>query len=82
VIDVYFQTPFGTCCFGGLRLELIDPATNGVLGTVSSVSPTPRLEDQGIGRVTLPASRRYLIRVTGVDDRYGSGVYRFRVVAP
>lgn len=80
-IEVYFQTPNGTCCFEPLVLELMDPSSDAVLGSLSSRNPTANLEDQSTGVVALPRTGDYRLRVRGGTDRYGTGAYRFRAVS-
>jgi hypothetical protein len=77
-VEVYFQTPLGSG-FEGLVLELINPATGAVLGSVSSQNPTQQLEEQGTGPVVLPSTGAYMVRVRGVSDSLGRGRYRLQV---
>jgi hypothetical protein len=79
-VQVYFQTPQGVCCFDPLLLEVMDPANNAVLGSVTSKNPTPNLEDQTTGAVVLPRTDQFRVRVRGSSDRYGAGAFRFRIV--
>jgi hypothetical protein len=76
-IQVYFNTPFGF--FPGATLELVDPATDDVLGTVASGNPAPQLTDQGTGPVTLPHGGQYVVRVLGTSDFEGTGGYEFLI---
>ena len=77
-VQVYFQTPLGSG-FEGLVLELINPATGAVLGSVRSQNPTQQLEEQGTGSVMLPSTGSYMIRVRGSSDSRGKGQYRMQV---
>jgi hypothetical protein len=78
-VEVYLQTPQG---FWGadLLLEVLPPASDSALGSVTSHMSTPNLEDNTTGAFDLPVSGRYVIRVQSADDRNGVGAYRFRVV--
>lgn len=78
-VNVYFQTPFGVFGLEGLVLELVNPATGAILGSVRSTGPTQRLDDQGTGRLELPSSGPYVVRVRGGMDSYGHGQYRLQV---
>ncbi|HEU5183336.1 MAG TPA: hypothetical protein VFU01_02135 [Gemmatimonadaceae bacterium] len=78
-VNVYFQTPLGTCCFDGLVLELVNPATGAILGSVRSANSTQRLDEQGTGPVELPSSGTYMVRVRGGLDWLGRGQYRLQV---
>lgn len=78
-VNVYFQTPLGVWGWEGLVLELIDPATGTILGSVRSLGSTPRLDDQATGPLVLPSTGNYMIRVRGGMDWYGHGQYRFQV---
>jgi len=77
-VEVYFQTPSGSG-FEGLVLELINPATGAVLGSVRSGNPTQQLDEQGTGPVVLPSTGAYMVRVRGVSDSLGLGQYRLQV---
>jgi hypothetical protein len=74
----YLQTPQGA--YPGLVLRIIDTTSGDVLGSVSSVNPTPALEDQSTGSIVLPYSGAYTIRVEGTSDRNSAGPYRFKVI--
>jgi hypothetical protein len=78
-VNVYFQTPNGTCCFEGLVLELVNPATGAILGSVRSTNPTQRLDEQGTGPVVLSSTGAYVVRVRGGLDWWGRGRYRLQV---
>ena len=78
-VNVYFQTPLGTCCFEGLVLELVNPPTGAILGSVRSANSTQRLDEQGTGPVELPSSGTYMVRVRGGLDWLGRGQYRLQV---
>lgn len=80
-VNVYFQTPLGVWGWEGLVLELINPATGAILGSVRSVGPTQRLDQQGTGPIVLPSTGNYMIRVRGGLDSAGRGQYRFQVKA-
>ncbi|HEV8398951.1 MAG TPA: hypothetical protein VGQ18_03835 [Gemmatimonadales bacterium] len=75
----YLQTPQGSY-YPGVVLRVIDTTSGAVLGSVASLNNTPALEDQSTGPIELPYTGAYTIRVEGGSDRYGSGVYRFKVV--
>lgn len=77
-VEVYFQTPLGIG-FEGLVLELINPATGAVLGSVSSNNPTEQLDEQGTGPVVLPSTGSYMVRVRSNSDSVGKGQYRLQV---
>lgn len=80
-VTVYFQTPQGVTEYPGVVLEVVDTSSNAVLGSVSSINPTANLEDLSTGKITLPYSGTFLIRVQGGSDRAGAtfGDYRFRI---
>ncbi len=75
----YLQTPQGSF-YPGVVLRVIDTTSGAVLGSVASLNNTPALEDQSTGPIDLPYTGAFTIRVEGASDRYGSGVYRFKVV--
>jgi hypothetical protein len=75
----YLQTPQGSF-YPGVVLRVIDTTSGAVLGSVASLNNTPALEDQSTGPIELPYTGAFTIRVEGASDRYGSGVYRFKVV--
>jgi len=56
-------------------IRLIDLSTGTTLGTVSTASQTPITS----AAFTLPATRSYLIRVESIDEREGTGSYRFAI---
>jgi len=78
-VEVYLQFPTGYLSFTGARLELVAPDGSPV-GSVQGGNPTPTLETLTTGRLHLPLTGTYVVRVLGNDDRLGSGAYRFRVV--
>ncbi len=60
---------------GRVLLELVDPVSGVVLGSAHS-------DDAGVEStepMTLPATRTYVARIRGLDDRIGKGGYRFLV---
>jgi hypothetical protein len=62
--------------FGGgpfVRLDIVDPATDAILGTTSAHDATVF----STGAVTLPSAGTYRVRVYGADDQEGRGAYRF-----
>jgi hypothetical protein len=58
-----------------LRLQVIDPSTDEVLGSAESFDATEAVT----GPFVLPATRTYLLRLQGTDDTQGRAGYRFRV---
>lgn len=58
-----------------MRLDLIDPSTGQVVGSVATASQTPIVS----AGFTLPTTRSYLLRAQSLDETTGLGVYRFRV---
>jgi hypothetical protein len=60
-----------------VRLELVDAASGTLVAGVLAVAPTAALESQSTGRVVLPRTGTYLVRVAA-DDAV-RGPYRFRV---
>jgi hypothetical protein len=78
-VNVYFQTPLGVFGWEGLVLELIDTATGAILGSVRSINPTQRLDEQGTGPIALPSTGTYTVHVRGGMDWYGRGQYRLQV---
>lgn len=75
-INVYFQAGSGD---GDdvLQLSVSDPSGS-VLGTVASRGNDPVLEDQTIGRMRLPRTGTYTVRMKGVSAD-AAGLYRFLV---
>jgi hypothetical protein len=55
---------------GALTLELVDPTTSAILGTVSAT-----WRDAETGAVELSATRDYLVRVRGVRDTHDGAMY-------
>lgn len=80
-VAVYFQAPNGTSWYEGLTLELLAPGADQPLASAVVVNPTSRLEDVSTADVTLPSDGRYVVRVRGTNDRYGTGNYVFMVHA-
>ncbi len=58
-----------------VRLELIDPSTGQVIGSVATTSQTP-IQSSAFA---LPATRAYLVRAQSTDERVGRGSYRFTI---
>jgi hypothetical protein len=79
-LSVYFQTPQGTA-WPGLTLDVQDPTTDSIFGSVTSDNPTSDLEDLAVGPFTIPADGTYLVRVRSAIATNGTGEYRFRIVA-
>ena len=77
-ISALFDTPHGIE-YPGLTLQVIDLATNSVLGSVVSYNPSNTFGDVRTGPIILPHTGPYRIRVEGVDDRYGRGIYTFLI---
>ncbi len=63
--------------FGALhaRLDLIDPGTGQVLGSVSTASQTP-ITSQSFA---LPSTKTYLLRAQSIDETIGTGAYRIKI---
>jgi len=80
-ISVNFQTPQGVEDYLGVVLEVVDPATEAILGMVTSYGPSPNLDDLATGQILLTTTGVYKIRVRGGSDRSSAtnGTYRFRV---
>jgi hypothetical protein len=78
-VQAYFNTPQGVITGGTLTLEVVEAATQIVLGTVESGNPTPEITDQGTGLLTLPSTGAYRIRVRGTLDTTGAAPYEFLI---
>jgi hypothetical protein len=63
--------------FGALRvqLEVIDPVTDEVLGSIATTFQSPITTQP----IVLPVSRDYLIRIQSTEEMHGPGGYRFTV---
>ena len=61
---------------GGVRLEILPPSGDTVLGTVEVTNPDGNIRTFGTGAVVLPGAGTYRVRVRGVKDTGGSGLYR------
>jgi hypothetical protein len=74
VITVFLDN-FASHSALSVLLDVIDPSTDEVLGTISTEFQTPITTEP----ITLPATRDYLIRVRSHVETLGKGSYRIRV---
>jgi hypothetical protein len=74
-IAARLSAPMGGFSPTAVNLQVIDPSTEQVLGSADAFDAT----EVGTGSILLPATRTYLVRVQGVSDTEGRGVYQFMI---
>ena len=75
---VYFQTPQGASDSVDLTLEVIDPISGALLGSVNAYDATC-LECFPPVTITPPATGTYLVRVRSFLETRGGGAYAFEI---
>jgi hypothetical protein len=78
IVTAYLNTPGG---FPGNAavLDVLEPGTGNVLGTVSSGNSAPNLTDQSTGAIVLPVTGVYTVRISQLSTHPTNGQYVFMV---